>query len=67
MIAKEEEKFSLVLELTREEAVWLNNIAQNDLSGAETPEMGRIRKLFFNATANAVDRRFDREPFNLPR
>ena len=49
-------KTTITLELSEEEAEWLNKVTQNPITVYETPEDRDIRAAFFNATKPRDDK-----------
>ena len=49
-------KITLTLELSEEEAKWLNMVTENPITDFETPKDRDIRAAFFNATKPRDDK-----------
>lgn len=49
-------KITLTLELSEEEAEWLNMVTQNPITDFESPKDHDIRAAFFNATNPRADK-----------
>ena len=56
MQSRVEVNITLTLELSEEEAEWLNKVTENPITVYETPEDREIRAAFFNATKPRDDK-----------